>query len=118
MASRNSNVLYKYESMRTKWCRWFEGSDPWAANWIKKFFKYFYRDHRNFKFVVGELFDGKTFLLVKPTMYEQIKEEIEEEIDETLPDVAQSINQSILYLIKQVEITKITKVIVASAAMS
>lgn len=96
MASVNSNVLYKYDSMRVKWCRCFEEETPRDANSIKNFFKYFYRNHRNFSFVVGQLFDDTVHLLVRPAKYRQIKEEIEEQIGDTLPDVAQIRDATIL----------------------
>lgn len=89
MTSVNPNILYKYESMRVKWCRSFEEESPRVARSIKNFFQYFYRNHRNFNFVVGQMFDGTIHLLVKPRNYRQIKEEIEEQIGETLPEVAQ-----------------------------
>ena len=92
----DSNILYKYESMRTKWCKCFEEKNPYAASLIKNFFQYFYRDHRNCKFVVGRTFDGTVHLLVKPDKYRQIKEEIEEQIYEDLPDVAQIKDATIL----------------------
>ena len=98
MASPNSNILYKYESMRVKWSRCFEESNPPVADSIKTFFQYFYRNHRNFSFVIGELFDGSTHLLVKPAKYQQIMDEIEEQIDyeETLPEVAQTRDATVI----------------------
>lgn len=96
MTSVNSNILYKYDSMRAKWCRCFEEENPLAATSIKNFFRNFYKNHRNCKFVVGEIFDGTVHLLVKPDKYRQIKEEIEERIDEALPDVAQIRDATIL----------------------
>ena len=96
MTSMDSNILYKYESMRVKWSRCFEEENPRAASSIKNFFQYFYRNHRNCKFVVGQMFDGTVHLLVKPDKYRQIKEEIEEQIDEDLPDVAQIRDATIL----------------------
>ena len=96
MASGSSNIFYKYESMRVKWSRCLEESNPREANRIKNYFKYFYRNHRNFTFAVGELFDGTTHLLVKPARYRQIKEEIEDEIEEYLPEVAQVRNATIV----------------------
>ena len=95
MASGSSNIFYKYESMRVKWSRCFEESNPYEADWIKNYFKYFYRNHRTFTFAVGELFDGTTHLLVEPARYQQIKEEIEDEIEENLPEVAQVRNATI-----------------------
>ena len=97
MASGNSDILYKYESMRIKWSRTFEeDGNHEAADSIKTFFRNFYRNHRNFTFVVGELFDGTTHLFVKPSKYRQVKDEIEEQIDEILPDVAQMRNVTII----------------------
>ena len=90
MASGNSDVLYKYESMRIKWSRCFEEvRNDHVADSIKTFFRNFHRNHRGFTFVVGELYDGTTHLFVKQSKYRQIKNEIEERVDETLPDVAQ-----------------------------
>ncbi|CAH3033258.1 unnamed protein product [Porites lobata] len=90
MASGNSDVLYKYESMRIKWSRCFEEvRNDHVADSIKTFFRNFHRNHRGFTFVVGELYDGTTHLFVKQSRYRQIKNEIEERVDETLPDVAQ-----------------------------
>ena len=90
MASGNSDVLYKYESMRIKWSRCFEEvRNDHVADSIKTFFGNFHRNHRGFTFVVGELYDGTTHLFVKQSKYRQIKNEIEERVDETLPDVAQ-----------------------------
>ena len=86
MASGNSDVLYKYESMRIKWSRCFEEvRNDHVADSIRNF----HRNHRGFTFVVGELYDGTTHLFVKQSKYRQIKNEIEERVDETLPDVAQ-----------------------------
>ena len=95
MASGSSNIFYKYESMRVKWSRCLEESHPKKANWIKNYFKYFYRNHSNFTFSVGELFDRTTHLLVKPANYQQIKDEIEDEIEKNLPEVAQVRNATI-----------------------
>ena len=90
MASGNSDILYKYESMRIKWSRCFEEvRNDHVADSIKTFFRNFHRNHRGFTFVVGELYDGTTHLFVKRSKYRQIKNEIEERVDETLPDVAQ-----------------------------
>jgi len=89
MTSADQNVLYKYESMRVKWSRCFEDESPRVARSIKNFFQYFYRNHRNFNFVVGEMFDDTTHLLVKPRNFRQIKAEIEGQIGETLPEIAQ-----------------------------
>ena len=96
MASVNPNVLYKYESMRVKWSRCFEDENPRAARSIKNFFQYFYRNHKNFSFVVGQMFDDTSYLLVKPRNYRQIKEEIEEQIGETLPEVAEIRDATVL----------------------
>ncbi|XP_068711863.1 uncharacterized protein [Montipora foliosa] len=89
MASGNLNILYKYHSMKLKWSRCFEDSDPRLADFVKSFFQYFYRDHRKFTFVVGEMFDGTRHLLVRPPKYQQIKQEIEDKIEENLPEVAE-----------------------------
>ena len=89
MASGNLNILYKYHSMKTKWSRCFEDRDPRLADFVKRFFTNFYRDHRKFTFLVGELLDGTRHLLVSPPKYQQIKQEIEEEIEEILPEVAE-----------------------------
>lgn len=90
MASGNSDILYKYESMRIKWSRCFEEvRNDHVADSIKTFFRNFHRNHRGFTFVVGELYDGTTHLFVKQSKYRQIKNEIEERVDETLPDVAE-----------------------------
>ena len=75
--------------------RCLEESHPRKADWVKNYFKY-YRNHRNFTFAVGELFDGTTYLLVKPAKYHQIKEEIEDIIEENLPEVAQVSNATII----------------------
>lgn len=96
MSSANSDILYKYESMRVKWSRCLEDENPRAARSVKNFFQYFYRNHTNFQFVVGQLFDGTVHLFLKPDKYRQIKEEIEEQIDVVLPDVAQIRDASVL----------------------
>ena len=96
MGSGSSNIFYKYESMRVKWSRCLAESNPKEARWIEHYFNYFYRNHRNFKFAVGELFDGTTHLLVKPARYRQIKKEIEDEIGKNLPEVAQVRNATII----------------------
>lgn len=97
MTSVNSNILYKYEAMRVKWCCYCcEEESSRVANSVKNFFKFFHRNHRNFTFVVGQLFDGTIHLLVKPAKYLEIKDEIEEQIGITLPDVAQIRNATIL----------------------
>ena len=96
MTSVNRNILYKYESIRVKWSRCFEEESPRVARSIKNFFQYFYRNHSDFKFVVGQMFDDTIHLLVKPSNYHQIKEEIEEQIGETLPEVAQVRDVNIL----------------------
>ena len=74
----------------------FEEESPRVARSIKNFFQYFYRNHTDFNFVVGQMFDDTVHLLVKPRNYRQIKEEIEEEIGETLPEVAQMKDVNIL----------------------
>ena len=89
MSSADQNVLYKYESMRVKWSRCFKDESPRVAPSIKNFFQHFYRNHRNFNFVVGEMFDDTIHLLVKPSNFRQIKAEIELQIGKTLPEVAQ-----------------------------
>ena len=89
MTSVNQNTLYKYESMRVKWSRCLEKESPQVARSIKNYFQHFYRNHRNFNFVVGQMFDDTIYLLVKPGNYRQIKGEIEEQIGKTLPEVAQ-----------------------------
>ena len=96
MASGSSNIFYKYESMRVKWSRCLEESHPREANWVKNYFKNFYRNNSKFTFSVGELFDGTVHLLVEPAKYQQIKEEIEGEIEENLPEVAQDRNDTII----------------------
>ena len=96
MTSVNRNILYKYESIRVKWSRCFEEESPRVARSIKNFFQYFYRNHTDFNFVVGQMFDDTVHLLVKPRNYRQIKEEIEEEIGQTLPEVAQMKDVNIL----------------------
>ena len=96
MTSVNQNILYKYESMRVKWSRCFEEENPRVARSIKNFFQYFCRNHTNFSFVVGQMFDDTSYLLVKPRNYRQIKEEIEEQIGETLPDVAEIRDATVL----------------------
>ena len=96
MTSVNQNTLYKYESMRVKWSRCFEEESPRVARSIKNFFHYFHRNHRDFHFVVGQMFDDTIHLLVKPRNYRQIKEEIEKQIGETLPEVAQIRDVNIL----------------------
>ena len=98
VTSEKSNVLYKYESMRLKWSRCFEENDPQGADWVKTFFRdrNFYRKHKHFTFVIGELVDGTTQLLVQPATYRRIKEEIEEGIDETLPEVRQITDATII----------------------
>ena len=76
--------------MRLRWSRCFEESGNYqAAASIKTFFSNFIRNHRNFTFVVGELFEGTTHLLVEPSKYQQIKAEIEARIGKTLPDLGQ-----------------------------
>ena len=82
--------------MRVKWSRCFEEENPRVAHSIKHFFQYFYRNHRNFNFVVGEMFDDTVHLLVKPSNYRQIKVEIEEQIGETLPEVAEIRDATVL----------------------
>ena len=82
--------------MRVKWSRCLEESHPRKANRINNYFNHFYRNHRNFTFAVGELFDGTTYLLVKPAKYQKIKKEIEDEIEENLPEVAQVRNATII----------------------
>ena len=96
MTSVNQNTLYKYESMRVKWSRCFEEKSSRVARSIKNFFHYFHRNHRDFHFVVGQMFDDTIHLLVKPRNYRQIKEEIEKQIGETLPEVAQIRDVNIL----------------------
>ena len=87
MASANPDILYKFESMRTKWRRCFEEDKPDIAKTVGHFFgRQFYRKHKHSTFVIGELPDG-IFLFVKPAMYQNLKNKIEEQIEETLPDV-------------------------------
>ena len=87
MASANPDILYKFESMRTKWRHCFEEDKPDIAKTVKHFFgRQFYRKHKHSTDVIGELPDG-IFLFVKPTMYQNLKKKIEEQIEETLPDV-------------------------------
>ena len=92
MASVNSDVLYNYQSMRVKWSRCFEESDPQIAGRIKDFFQNFYKKHKHYTFAIGELFE----LFVRPATYRQIKEEIETQIEQTLPDVKQTRDATII----------------------
>lgn len=88
-SSENRNFFYKYESMRTKWSRFFDQGNAKAGT-IRTFFNTFHKNHRGFTYVVGELFDESIQLLVSPDQYNQIKEEIEKKVGETLPDVSRS----------------------------
>lgn len=93
----NRNIFYKYESVKTKWSRQFEGKNEKATAIIKNFFKFFYRDHRDLTFVEGKLFDKTTHLFLSPEQYKQIKDEIEETLNgETLLEVSQLRDVTIL----------------------
>ena len=82
MASANPDILYKFESMRTKWTRCFEEDKPDIAKTVRHFFgRQFYRKHKHSTYVIGELPEG--IFRLKPTMYQNLKKKIEE----TLPDV-------------------------------
>ena len=95
MASANPDILYKFESMRTKWRRCFEEDKPDIAKTVRHFFgRQFYRKHKHSTYVIGELPEG--IFRLKPTMYQNLKKKIEEQIEEMLPDVRPTAGATLL----------------------
>lgn len=79
---------HKYESIRIEWSNHFKKSFPKQEPIVFAFFKNFHRNHRGFQFVVAELFDGTTHVLVHSEKYAEIKEELEQKTGQSLPDVS------------------------------
>ena len=79
---------HKYESMRIEWSNHFKNDYPKQEHIVQAFFKNFHRNHRGFQFVVAELFDGTTHILVEAGKYLKIKEELEKITGRSLPDVS------------------------------
>ena len=79
---------HKYESIRIEWSNHFKDKFAKQAHIAQAFFKNFHRNHRGFQFVVAELFDGTTHILVEAGKYLKIKEELEKITGRSLPDVS------------------------------
>ena len=79
---------HKYESIRIEWSNHFKNKDAKQEQIVQAFFKNFHRNHRGFQFVVAELFDGTTHLLVESGKYLKIKDELEKITGRSLPDVS------------------------------
>lgn len=96
MANRNVKLpgdrgygrYHKYESIRIEWTKFFEGNFSEQRPIVAGFFKNFHRNHRGFKFVIAEDFDGTTHPLVSAEKYVEIKKELEEKTGQTLPKVS------------------------------
>lgn len=80
--------FHKYESIRIEWTKHFENNCFDEAHIVKGFFKTFHRTHKGFQFVVAELFDGTTHLVVRADDYQGIKEELERRTKKNLPKVS------------------------------
>ena len=78
---------YKYESIRIEWGKHFKNNFAGEEHVVQAFFKNFHRNHRGFQFVIAELFDGTTHVLVDSEKYLKIKEELEEQTGKVLPNV-------------------------------
>jgi len=78
---------YKYESIRIEWSIHFKNNFAQQVPIVQAFFQNFHQNHRGFQFVVAELFDGTTHVLVDSEKYLKIKEELEKITGKTLPDV-------------------------------
>ena len=79
---------HKYESIRIEWSNYFKNNFAKEEPFVFAFFKNFHRNHRGFQFVVAELFDGTTHVLVDSEKYLAIKEELEQKTGRSLPDVS------------------------------
>ena len=82
-----SDRYYKFESIRIEWKVHFENNFAQEVSAVSAFFQNFHRNHRGFQFVVAELFDGTTHVLVDSEKYLQNKEELEKLTGRSLPRV-------------------------------
>ena len=82
-----SDRFYKFESIRIEWRIHFENNFSQQVPIVSAFFQDFHRNHRGFQFVVAELFDGTTHVLVDSEKYFSIKEELEKITGRSLPKV-------------------------------
>lgn len=80
--------FFKYESIRIEWTKHFENHYFDEVHAVKGFFKTFHRTHKRFQFVVAELFDETTHLVVRADDYRGIKEELERRTKKSLPEVS------------------------------
>lgn len=79
---------HKYESIRIEWSNHFKNKYAKQEHIVQAFFKNFHLTHRGFQFVVAELFDGTTHVLVESGKYLKIKDELEKITGRSLPDVS------------------------------
>ena len=79
---------HKYESIRIEWSNHFKNNFAKQEHIVQAFFKNFHLNHRGFQFVVAELFDGTTHILVDSSKYREIKEELEKKTGRSLPEVS------------------------------
>ena len=79
---------HKYESIRIEWMNHFKNKYAKQEHIVQAFFKNFHLTHRGFQFVVAELFDGTTHVLVESGKYLKIKDELEKMTERSLPDVS------------------------------
>ena len=77
LSNRNSDRMYKYESIRVELIKYFEGNYFFAAETVKDYFYNFHRRHTRFQFFITQIFDGTTHVLVDGNGYTAIKEELE-----------------------------------------
>lgn len=82
-----SDRYYKFESIRIEWNIHFKNNFAQQVPIVLDFFQNFHRNHRGFQFVVAELFDGTTHVLVDSEKYLNIKEELEARTGKVLPNV-------------------------------
>ena len=82
-----SDRYYKFESIRIEWNIHFKNNFVQQVPIVSAFFHNFHRKHPGFQFVVAELFDGTTHVLVDSEKYLKIKEELEKITRRSLPNV-------------------------------
>ena len=83
-----SNRMYKYESIRIEWILHFQKHHTDYHRTVKNFFDDFHERHKGFQYVIGQIFDGTTHVLVDPDTYRKIKEELERKTGKEVPEVS------------------------------
>lgn len=79
---------HKYESIRIEWIKYFKNNFPRQEQIVSGFFHHFHRNHPRLPFMIGELFDGTTHVVVSVEEYVGIKDELQRKTRQSLPDVS------------------------------